>query len=235
MRKLNLFASAAIIALISVADANAVSCSSEDGGGALNGQCTTVPTKFIQTMNSMRLVRLNDDNTTTFVEVGSDDQAFDFASVTAGADVGNYLAGVEIPEGTYVAISPILDNMATVAGDVTVDSMYCRTTPSGFNATAGTVGDYTYDFTIGSPFSTSNDASYDYDTAGATEQYLNGDGDLVIVQKVTQFTVSPDATTNVTVEVRFDADEAIRFEFNGTECIRAELGELDGQFTTTVN
>ena len=235
MRRLNLLASVGIITFLSLSTANAATCASEDGGGALNGQCSSAPAKFIQTINAMRLARLNDDNSITFVEMGTTPQAFDFASVTAGADIGNYISGIAIPDGTYVAVSPILDEMATVSGDVTVDGMYCRSTPAGANAVAGTVGDYTYDYLTGSPHVSGSDAAYDYGTAGATEQYINGDGDLVIVQKVTPFTITTGVESNVLIEVRFNADQAMDFSFNGSECTEVHLGALDGQFITTVN
>ena len=41
---------------------------------------------------------------------------FDAASVTAGQTVANYLAGVSLPNGTYVAVRPVITQSQTIAG-----------------------------------------------------------------------------------------------------------------------
>ncbi len=115
--------------------AHAATCESEDGGGALSGQCSTEPQKFIQTINQMRLMRLNEDNSITFVDLGGTARSFDFASVSAGSALGEFIGQEVPPDGTYVGISPVIDPMATISAEVTVDGMYCRTTSSGISTT----------------------------------------------------------------------------------------------------
>jgi hypothetical protein len=214
----------------------AATCASEDGGAPLNGQCSTLPNKFTQTIKQIRLMKLNNDNSITFVDMGGSPQSYDFASVSAGSALGDFIGAQIPPDGTYVGISPVIDPMAAINAEVTVDGMYCRTTSTGFSSMAGTPADYTYDFTVGSPFSSSNDASYDYSTAGSEEEWLNGSGDVVIAKKFSSpIVVNAANPPDVSINIAFDAAEAADFSFNGAECTGALLGALQATFTTVTN
>lgn len=224
--------SATLLMLLASLPAQAASCTSEDGGGMLTGECTTSANSFVQTINAMRLLRDNGDSTYTFVDVGASPTAFDFASVSAGGDLGALLSGATVPDGTYVAMSPIIDKMATINASVTVDGMDCRTDSGGYSNDGGSATDYTYDFTIGSPFSSGSDATYDYASAPAEYEYLNGDGDLTIVKKFsTPFIVNSTSTENMTIEMAFDAADAASFRFEEGSCVAANLGPLNVSIT----
>lgn len=125
---MRLYLAVSLGVLLSCSAALAAPCSSEDGGaGGFSGQCSVEPNNFIQTINAMRLLRDNGDGSYTFVDMTTTPAAYDFASVSAGGALGNLLAGSDVPDGTYVAMSPILDRMATLNASTSVDGMLCRT------------------------------------------------------------------------------------------------------------
>lgn len=233
MTALRLAAPAALFfALLLAPAAFAATCASEDGGGVLNGNCTTSATKFEQTINGFRLLRDNGDSTYTFVVIPVTPTAYDFASVSAGGFLSNLIDGQDIPDGTYVAMSPIIDKMATLNSSVTVDGMSCKTGPSGFVPSSGAGTDYTYDFTAGSGISTSSDGAYDFGSASDTEQWLDSGGDLVIVKK---FPSPISSSSNVTLTMVVDAAEAADFHFTAGDCSDVFMGPLGVTFTISAS
>ena len=117
---------ALLVAMMGVSSAQAASCASEDGGAPLNGECTTLPESFVQTILAMRMMKLNDDGSITFVDSGGGVSAYDFASVSAGAVLGDFVNAESLPDGTYVGVSPVIDPEATIRASVTVDGRPAR-------------------------------------------------------------------------------------------------------------
>ncbi len=113
--------------------ANAQGCSpAPPGGGSLppccatsdmsaGGECMAPATQYQFTIFSFGFEKSDG----TVVEFGQP-QGFDAASVSSGNDIGNYISGVALTPGTYVAVRPTISSDITAAVQATTrDGRVC--------------------------------------------------------------------------------------------------------------
>ncbi len=85
------------------------------------GRCLAPTTQYQFTMVSFGFEK----NDGTEVRFGSP-QLFDAAAVNAGAAIGDYLSGVELPPATYVAVRPALSEQVSIrVNSLTADGRRC--------------------------------------------------------------------------------------------------------------
>lgn len=87
-------------------------CATTDMSGG--GSCMAPATTYQFTIFSFGFEKSDG----TVVEFGHA-QSFDAASVSAGGDIGNYIAGATLSSGTYVAMRPVISRDINVATQVT--------------------------------------------------------------------------------------------------------------------
>lgn len=85
------------------------------------GRCLAPVTQYQFTLMSFGFEK----NDGTEVRFGSP-QLFDAAAVNAGAAIGDYLSGVELPPATYVAVRPALSEQVSIrVNSLTADGRRC--------------------------------------------------------------------------------------------------------------
>jgi len=147
--------------------------------------------------------------------VGSVTQ-FDAAKSDIGATMGNFVSGVSLPVGTYVAVRPELDLNFTVNGSglSTTDDVACTTG-----------GDRAEIF--------GDDGEEDIPTCAAepnADECDTGDGYVRIRDtQMGNFTIT--STSSPTIDFKFDVGTALFFTANGGACTFEDLGVLDVTLT----
>lgn len=232
-------AAMAFLTMTGVAQAQApVSCSTVGAGSGstyysdcstitsavFSGQCTTSASSYKMTMKAMRLRRSSDS---TFFTIATGSTTFDAASVSAGATIGAFASGADVEQGTYDAISPILDTSWSFAASTTGGSAgSCATSAAGVTPGSVTAVEQAVDMAalfIAYP---------DYQPSDLT---ISGSDVTIVDTEQASLPVTVAANQAMTIDVQFDVSSAAEFSYAAGTCNGTNLGQLGVTITFTTN
>ncbi|MDX1949995.1 MAG: hypothetical protein SFT90_05805 [Rickettsiales bacterium] len=197
------------------------------------GICMGEPEEFSFDIKKFRLRKASDQ---TFFDLSTATQTFDFASASAGTQLGNYVSGVAVPAGTYDAMSFVAGVDIVIRGSVALDGgsgPTCRTAPSGISTDGGAAQDFVA--------SNNNTPLFDVITSGSDEvegaatggsleiNYINTDGDLVFVGNTiggVSFPITINDGNSLTFNFSMRPVKGIVFEFINGVCQEAFSGDM---------
>lgn len=206
------------------------------------GICTATPERFSFTLSQFRLRKMEDKS---FVNLASAPQEFDFASASAGSQLGNFASGANVPAGVYDAFSFVgLENI-TMRGEATLNGgsgPRCRTTTSGVATDGSPAQNYVVSSNETPLFDAIGEGSDEVE--GQAEgpnieiNYLNSSNQFVFIGDSILGTTFP-LTINDGQSLTFDFSmrpvKGIVFEWDGAgNCTAAYSGDMQIRISATV-
>jgi len=208
-------------------------CTTKSSGSSFT--CDGVADNFYMTMKGFRLRKSGTDE---FVVITTNEATYDFAASGAGETVGSYLTDGYIPPGTYDAVSPILGPTMTVGGSTTLSGggSPCRTTTSGYSTDGGSAENRDYDFDGDGGFSSGSDAVEGMNRS-SDEQYINGDGDFVLVDSsVSGFPITIEDGDVISFTMNISVAKSVSYEYNSSgTCTSAYPAGVEVNLSATIN
>ncbi len=174
------------------------------------GTCTGEADFYEFTVKAFKLRRTDNDET---VDLTPGEKTFNAASVTAGADVGEYASGAAIDATEYDEFIVILGKTMSVRGSVTTDDARpCRTFTTGSADDGGTAENI---------------------SENIPSQFLNADDDAEFTATQTELPDDLPLTVGegqgVNIRIAFDVGSGVLYTFSASSpfnCTAADLGPL---------
>ncbi len=206
----------------------------EDEPNNFNGICTATPDKFEFTLVQIRLRNAEDKS---FVNLATAPQSFDFASASAGAELGDFVSNANVPSGTYDAYGFIGNGDITIKGETTLNNgsgPRCRTTTSGVATDSAAAEDYVTDSNDTPLFdvigSGSDEVEGSVDGPGLEIDYINSSNQFVFIGDYLTGTSFPITVTDgqtLTFSFSMRPVKGIVFEWDGAgNCTAAYSGDM---------
>lgn len=207
-------------------------CSSKDNNYA--GSCDGAATEFNMTMKGFRLRK---SGTNEFVTITTNQATYNFAAVNAGETVASYLTDGTIPNGTYDAVSPILAPTISVSGSTALNNgsgPACRIATSGSITDGGPVQLKTYSMDTDAGTADGTDAVEGMNRV-TDQQYINGDGDFVLVDSnITGFPITVSDGNTISFVMSISVAKSVTYGYNGTNCTSSSPAGVEVSLSATV-
>ncbi|HCR85655.1 MAG TPA: hypothetical protein DIV86_03150 [Alphaproteobacteria bacterium] len=206
------------------------------------GICMGEPDEFSLTLVQFRLRKESDKS---FVDLASAPQAFDFASATAGAELGDFASGATVPAGVYDAMSFVAETDVVIRGSVTLNDgagPRCRTTSSGVATDSSPAENYTASNNYTPLFEQITSGSDEVEGIqagpGIEIDYVNSNNQLVHINDTlggVSFPITVVDGQTLTFDFSMRPVKGIVYEWDGAgNCIGAYSGDMQIAIQATV-
>lgn len=180
---------------------------SDNSNPAFTGYCMGPATRLEITIFAFQLRRSSDQQ---MVTIASGAQTFNFASVSANTEIGQFASSLQIPYGTYDALGFQMGLNTVLAGQTNGGAAGdCALTQSGFTTSLASAEPRNLDFRA---------MGLDYDTES---QVISGDRMQGIDNEATGLPLTVRAGSRVSFNMSVSAGRGIWYQYAGGVCIGA--------------